>query len=207
MVVGEHEGEWALGLVDVLEVVEQYRAVIFGAGGVPVIGRGAEQLVEFVEAGVVRDRAGDDAVVGGEDSWQLGQCDVQVGDLGTSIQAAISSPTHRLGTAGAAYHPGVRRGRVVGRERPSWPWDEERTTADRAFDAFDVRIFEVAHRRVGFLVVEHGADADVLDEVVLIPQVRGQGVGTLLIEMLASEATARGVLNAPLSGRSCLESF
>jgi ribosomal protein S18 acetylase RimI-like enzyme len=76
-----------------------------------------------------------------------------------------------------------------------WGWDEaqQRRWSDRDFHELPIQIIESHGEAVGYLCVLHEADHEYLDELALLPEAQGAGVGTALVREVMAEATRRGV--------------
>jgi ribosomal protein S18 acetylase RimI-like enzyme len=74
-----------------------------------------------------------------------------------------------------------------------WDDDAERAKADREFDALPVQIVLERGEPVGYLAVLNEPDHVFLDEVVLVPDAQGRGLGTRLVHEVLEYAAASGV--------------
>jgi ribosomal protein S18 acetylase RimI-like enzyme len=74
-----------------------------------------------------------------------------------------------------------------------WDDDAERAKADREFDELPVQIVLRDAEPVGYIAVLEQPDHLFLDEVVLVPQARGRGLGTALVRAVLGDAAQRGV--------------
>ena len=81
---------------------------------------------------------------------------------------------------------------LVIRTAGGWDPDQIQRCAE-AWDPANTQIVEVDGRMVGWLRIEHHADHDWLDLVVIAPSDQGRGLGTAVMRHLMAEATARGV--------------
>ena len=76
---------------------------------------------------------------------------------------------------------------------PDWEDPAMRAQADREFDELPVQIVEESGERIGYLCVLDRGDHLWLDEIVLVEEARGRGIGTALVEQVIADADARGV--------------
>jgi ribosomal protein S18 acetylase RimI-like enzyme len=76
-----------------------------------------------------------------------------------------------------------------------WGWDEahQRSLADREFDELPVEIIEERGRPVGYLCILRKVDHDFIDEVALLPEAQGRGLGSSLVRDVMVAASERGV--------------
>lgn len=74
-------------------------------------------------------------------------------------------------------------------------WDEahQRALADREFTGLPIQIIESGASAVGYLCVLHQEGHDFLDEIALLPEWQGRGLGSSLIGMVMNDAARRGV--------------
>ena len=77
----------------------------------------------------------------------------------------------------------------------TWGWDEAWQRADlgRRFGSYTVLVIESAGRPVGELFLEYGSDAIFIQEIQLLPECQGRGIGTAIMQTVIEQATARGV--------------
>ncbi|MFI7673049.1 GNAT family N-acetyltransferase [Actinophytocola sp. NPDC049390] len=75
------------------------------------------------------------------------------------------------------------------------PWDdaEQRATADREFADLPFAVVEASGRPVGYVCVVHEGECDFVDEIALLPEVQGRGMGTQLLRGILRAARRRGV--------------
>jgi ribosomal protein S18 acetylase RimI-like enzyme len=76
-----------------------------------------------------------------------------------------------------------------------WGWDDahQRSLADKEFDELPIRIIEESGTPVGYLCVLHQANHDFIDEVALLPEAQGRGIGSSLVTDIMSAASDRGL--------------
>jgi ribosomal protein S18 acetylase RimI-like enzyme len=76
-----------------------------------------------------------------------------------------------------------------------WGWDDahQRSLADKEFDELPVEIIEESGKLVGYLCVLHRMDHDFIDELALLPEAQGRGIGSSLVRDVMGAASARGV--------------
>src|SRR6266545_5844260 len=76
-----------------------------------------------------------------------------------------------------------------------WGWDDasQRSLADKEFDELPVEIIEERGTPVGYLCVLHHVDHDFIDEVALVPEAQGRGIGSSLVRDVMGAASKRGV--------------
>lgn len=75
----------------------------------------------------------------------------------------------------------------------TWAENEERRLHDRRFDERRYRIVQVAGQDIGILATSTSVDELRLNQIYLLPDHQGQGVGTWCLEIVQSEARALGV--------------
>jgi ribosomal protein S18 acetylase RimI-like enzyme len=78
-------------------------------------------------------------------------------------------------------------------ELGGWDDDHQRPLADREFDELPVEIIEEGGTPVGYRCVLHRADHDVIDEIALLPEAQGRGIGSALLRDVLRAAGERGV--------------
>ncbi|WP_020580092.1 GNAT family N-acetyltransferase [Actinopolymorpha alba] len=86
----------------------------------------------------------------------------------------------------AAFHAYVEQ--IAG-----WNDTEQRLTADREFDELPFEIVEEGWRPVGYLCVIHENECDFIEEIALLPEAQGRGIGTQLLRDILQAAQKRGV--------------
>jgi ribosomal protein S18 acetylase RimI-like enzyme len=76
-----------------------------------------------------------------------------------------------------------------------WGWDDayQRQLADREFHETPVEIIEERGTPVGYLCVLRREDHDFIDEIALLPEAQGRGVGSALVQDVMQAARDRGV--------------
>jgi GNAT superfamily N-acetyltransferase len=74
-------------------------------------------------------------------------------------------------------------------------WDdaEQRATAEEELGRLPFQIVEEQGRQIGYLCVLHHADCDFLEEIALVQQVQGRGIGSHLVRQVLLDAYHRGV--------------
>jgi ribosomal protein S18 acetylase RimI-like enzyme len=89
----------------------------------------------------------------------------------------------------------VRRAvfRTYVEETSGWDDAEQRTIADREFDELPRVIIEADGRSVGYLCVVHKDECDFIDEIAVLPEAQGRGIGTQLLRDVLQSAQKRGV--------------
>lgn len=89
----------------------------------------------------------------------------------------------------------VRRSGFLAYVDEHFGWDdrEQRAIASREFDELPVQIVTEAGMPLGYLCVVHHEEFDDLDEIALLPEARGRGIGTALIRHVMREAAQRKV--------------
>ncbi len=76
-----------------------------------------------------------------------------------------------------------------------WGWDDahRRPLAEREFDELPVEIIEERGTPVGYLCVLREEDHDFIDEIALLPEAQGRGIGSALVRDVTQAAGDRGV--------------
>ena len=76
-----------------------------------------------------------------------------------------------------------------------WGWNDarQRSQAEREFDELPVEIIEERGEPVGYICILHEEDHDFFDEIALLPEAQGRGIGTALVRDVMQAAEARGV--------------
>lgn len=74
-------------------------------------------------------------------------------------------------------------------------WDdaEQRAIADREFGGLPYAVVEERGRPVGYVCVLHESEWDFVEEIALLPEAQGRGVGTRLLRDILQAARRRGV--------------
>jgi ribosomal protein S18 acetylase RimI-like enzyme len=74
-------------------------------------------------------------------------------------------------------------------------WDdaEQRVTADREFGTLPYAVVEEGGRPVGYVCVIHESECDFIEEIALLPEAHGRGIGTRLVQDDLQDAQRRGV--------------
>jgi hypothetical protein len=73
----------------------------------------------------------------------------------------------------------VRRAalRAYVEQTSGWDEAEQRATADKEFADLPFAVVEVSGRPVGHVCVIHESECDVIDEIALLPEAHGRGMG------------------------------
>jgi ribosomal protein S18 acetylase RimI-like enzyme len=89
----------------------------------------------------------------------------------------------------------VRRATLRAYVEQTSGWDdaEQRVTADREFAELPFAVVEESGRAVGYVCVIHQRECDFIDEIVLLPEAQGRGIGTQLLRDILLAAQQRGV--------------
>ena len=89
----------------------------------------------------------------------------------------------------------VRRAvfRTYVEETSGWDDAEQRTIADREFDELPIAIVEEDGRSVGYLRVVHKDEYDFIDEIAVLPEAQGRGIGSQLLRDVLQSAHERGI--------------
>lgn len=76
-----------------------------------------------------------------------------------------------------------------------WGWDDvqQRAAANRDFAELPVQIVESDGVGIGYLCLVRRADIDLLDEIALLREWRGRGIGSSLVRDAMASAASRGV--------------
>ncbi len=74
-------------------------------------------------------------------------------------------------------------------------WDdaEQRAVADKEFGELPYAVVEENGRAVGYVCVIHEDDCDFVEEIALLPEVHGRGIGTRVVRDVLRAARRRGV--------------
>ncbi len=75
-------------------------------------------------------------------------------------------------------------------------WDdaEQRVIVDKEIAELPFAVVEESGRPVGYMCVIHSSEWDFVEEIALLPEVQGRGIGTQLLRDLLLAAQRRGVL-------------
>jgi ribosomal protein S18 acetylase RimI-like enzyme len=89
----------------------------------------------------------------------------------------------------------VRRATLRAYVEQTSGWDdaEQRVTADREFAELPFAVVEESGRAVGYVCVIHQRECDFIDEIALLPEAQGRGIGTQLLRDILLAAQQRGV--------------
>lgn len=89
----------------------------------------------------------------------------------------------------------VRRAALRAYVEQTSGWDdaEQRTTADREFGELPYAVVEEGRRPVGYVCVIHEGECDFVEEIALLPEAQGRGIGTRLLQDILVAAQRRGV--------------
>jgi ribosomal protein S18 acetylase RimI-like enzyme len=74
-------------------------------------------------------------------------------------------------------------------------WDDarQRATADRELNDLPFEIVEERGQAIGYLCVLHEEDHDFIEEIALLPQAQGRGIGTHVLRQVLCAASLRHV--------------
>jgi ribosomal protein S18 acetylase RimI-like enzyme len=79
-------------------------------------------------------------------------------------------------------------------ERTSgWDDTEQRAIADKEFGELPYAVVEESRRPVGYVCVIHESECDFIEEIALLPDAQGRGIGTRLMRDILAAARRRGV--------------
>jgi ribosomal protein S18 acetylase RimI-like enzyme len=89
----------------------------------------------------------------------------------------------------------VRRAalRTYVEQTSGWDDADQRATADKEFGELPYAVVEESGRPVGYVCVLHEHECDFIEEIALLPEAQGRGIGTRLIEDIRQAAQRRGV--------------
>jgi ribosomal protein S18 acetylase RimI-like enzyme len=89
----------------------------------------------------------------------------------------------------------VRRAALRAYVEQTSAWDdaEQRVIADKEFAELPFAVVEQGGRTVGYVCVLHKRECDFIDEIALLPEAQGRGIGTQLIRGILLAAQRRGV--------------
>jgi ribosomal protein S18 acetylase RimI-like enzyme len=97
--------------------------------------------------------------------------------------------------AEGAFFFAVRRASFQAYVDALFGWDDgqQRDLAAREFAELPVQIVTEAGTPVGYLCVVHHDEFDYLDEIALLPEARGRGIGATLVRHVMAQAAQRDV--------------
>jgi ribosomal protein S18 acetylase RimI-like enzyme len=89
----------------------------------------------------------------------------------------------------------VRRAVLRGYVEQTAGWDdaEQRSTADKEFTELPFAVVEESGRSIGYVCVIHEREHDFVEEIALLPETQGRGIGTQLLRSILRAARRRGV--------------
>jgi ribosomal protein S18 acetylase RimI-like enzyme len=89
----------------------------------------------------------------------------------------------------------VRRAslRTYVEQTSGWDDAEQRATADKEFGELPYAVVEEGGRPVGYVCVIHETECDFIEEIALLPEAQGRGIGTRLVRDILQAARRRGV--------------
>ncbi|MCM3923107.1 GNAT family N-acetyltransferase [Frankia sp. AiPs1] len=89
----------------------------------------------------------------------------------------------------------VRRAALRAYVEQTSGWDdaEQRITADKEFADLPFAVVEESGRPVGYVCVIHQSEYDFVEEIALLPEAQGRGIGTHLLRGILRAAQRRGV--------------
>jgi len=89
----------------------------------------------------------------------------------------------------------VRRAALRAYVEQTSGWDdaEQRMTADKEFTDLPFSVVEERGRPVGYVCVIHQGEYDFVEEIALLPEAQGRGIGTYLLRGILRAAQRRGV--------------
>jgi ribosomal protein S18 acetylase RimI-like enzyme len=89
----------------------------------------------------------------------------------------------------------VRRAALRAYVEQTSGWDdaEQRVIADREFAELPFAMVEESGRTVGYVCVLHQSECDFIEEIALLPEAQGRGIGTQLLRGILRAAQRRGV--------------
>ena len=90
---------------------------------------------------------------------------------------------------------GVRRAALRAYVEQTSGWDdaEQRVIADKEFADLPFAVVEEGERTVGYVCVIHRSECDFIEEIALLPEAQGRGIGTQLLLDILLAAQRRGV--------------
>lgn len=89
----------------------------------------------------------------------------------------------------------VRRAalRAYVEQTSGWDDEEQRTAADKEFAELPFAVVEESGRPVGYVCVIRQSECDFIEEIALLPEAQGRGIGTRLLRSILRAAQRRGV--------------
>ncbi|ETA01234.1 acetyltransferase [Frankia sp. CcI6] len=89
----------------------------------------------------------------------------------------------------------VRRAALRAYVEQTSGWDdaEQRITADKEFANLPCAVVEESGRPIGYTCVIHQSEYDFIEEIALLPEAQGRGIGTHLLQGILRAAQRRGV--------------
>jgi ribosomal protein S18 acetylase RimI-like enzyme len=77
----------------------------------------------------------------------------------------------------------------------TWGWDEawQRRDFDRRFEEYHASVIECDHRPVGGLLVESRPDSIHIQELQVMPEYQGRGLGTAVVQQVLADAARRAI--------------
>lgn len=78
-------------------------------------------------------------------------------------------------------------------ETTGWRDADQRAVADQEFGTLPYAVVEDGERPVGYVCVLHERDHDFVEEIALLPDAQGRGIGTRLLGDILEAARRRGV--------------
>lgn len=89
----------------------------------------------------------------------------------------------------------VRRAALRAYVEQTTGWDdaEQRAIADKEFGELPYAVVEEDSRPVGYVCVIHESECDFVEELALLPEAQGRGIGTRLLLDVLEAARQRGV--------------
>jgi ribosomal protein S18 acetylase RimI-like enzyme len=89
----------------------------------------------------------------------------------------------------------VRRAALRAYVEQTSGWDdaEQRVIADKEFAELPYAVVEESGRTVGYVCVLHRSEYDFIEEIALLPEAQGRGIGTRVLRDILGAAQRRGV--------------
>jgi ribosomal protein S18 acetylase RimI-like enzyme len=89
----------------------------------------------------------------------------------------------------------VRRATLRAYVEQTSGWDdaEQRAIAGQEFGELPYAVVEESERPVGYVCVIHESECDFIEEIALLPEAQGRGIGTRLVRDVLHAAQRRGV--------------